>query len=76
MYVCMYMVKVSQEASVVGTKKSVDLEEVTIEELTERRRMTVDERRELPFSCTHCGRQFSQPRYMQRHKCVTTHKKG
>ena len=72
----MYMVKVSQEASVVGTKKSVDLEEVTIEELTERRRMTVDERTELPFSCTHCGPLFSQPRYIKRHKCVTMRKKG
>ena len=59
-----------------ATKESVVLEEVAIEVLTERRRMTVEERRELPFSCTHCGRQFSQPRYMQRHKCVTTCKKG
>ena len=64
------------EAPVVGTKKSNDLEEVAIEELTERRRMTLEERRELPFSCTQCGRHFSQPRYMQRHKCVTTRKKG
>ena len=64
------------EAPVVGTKKSNDLEEFTIEVLTERRRMTVEERRELPFSCTHCRRQFSQPRYMQRHKCLTTRKKG
>ena len=64
------------EAPVVGTKEWVDLEEVTIEELTERHRMTVEERRELPFSCTQCGRQFSEPRYMQRHKCVTTRKKG
>ena len=64
------------EASVVGTKESDALEEGTIEEVTERRRMTVEERRELPFSCTHCGRQFSLPRYMQRHKCVTTRKKG
>ena len=52
------------------TKESVDLEKVSIEVLTERRRMTVEERRELPFSCTHCGRQFSQPRYMQRHTSV------
>ena len=63
-----------------ATKESVDLEEVAIEVLTERRRMTVEERRELPFSCTHCGRQFSQqfsqPRHMQRHKCVTMRKKG
>ena len=59
-----------------ATKESFDLEKVTIEVLTERHRMTVDERRELPFSCTHCGRHFSQPRYMQRHKCVTTRKKG
>ena len=59
-----------------ATKESVDLEEVAIEVLTERRRMTVEERRELPFSCTQCGRQFSQSRHMQRHKCVTTRKKG
>ena len=59
-----------------ATKESVDLEEVAIEVLTERRRMTVEERRELPFSCTQCGRQFSQPRYMQCHQCVTTRKKG
>ena len=64
------------EAPVVGTRKSDDLEKVTIEELTERRRMTVGERKELPFSCAQCGRHFSQPRYMQRHKCVTTRKKG
>ena len=64
------------KAPVVGTNESVDLEEVTIEELTGRRRMTVEERRELPFSCTHCGRHFSRPRYMQRHKRVATHKKG
>ena len=37
----------------VGAKKSIDLEKVTIKELTERHRMTVDERKELPFSCTH-----------------------
>ena len=36
MYVC---------ACVVGTKKSNDLEKVTIEDLTERRRMTVEERK-------------------------------
>ena len=59
-----------------ATKESDDLEEATIEELTERRRMTVGERKELPFSCAQCGRHFSQPRYMQRHKCVTTRKKG
>ena len=59
-----------------ATKESDDLEEVTIEDLTERRRMTVGERKELPFSCAQCGRHFSQPRYMQRHKCVTTRKKG
>ena len=35
--------------------EEVDLEEVVIEELTERHRMTVEERRELPFSCTQCG---------------------
>ena len=59
-----------------ATKESAVLEEVAIEVLTERHRMTVEERRELPFSCTHCGRHVSQPRYMQRHKCVTTRKKG
>ena len=59
-----------------ATKESDDLEEVTIEDLTERRRMTVGERLELPFSCAQCGRHFYQPRYMQRHKCVTTRKKG
>ena len=64
------------KAPVVVIKKSVVLEEVAIEVLIERRRMTVEERRELLFSCTQCGRQFSQPRYMQRHKCVTTRKKG
>ena len=64
------------EAPVVGTKKSDAFEEGTIEELTERHRMTGEERRELPFSCTQCGRHFSQPRSMQRHKCVTTRKKG
>ena len=64
------------EAPVVGTKKSNDLEKLTIKDLTERHRMTVGERKELRFSCPHCGRHFSQPRYMQRHKCVTTHRKG
>ena len=64
------------KAPVVGTKKSIDVEEVTIAEVTERRRMTVEERKELPFSCTHCGRHFLRPSYMQRHKCVTTRKKG
>ena len=59
-----------------ATKESVDLEEVAIEVLTERRRMRVEERKELPVSCAQCGRHFSQPRYMQRHKCVTTRKKG
>ena len=59
-----------------GTKESDDLEEATIAELKERHRMTVGERKELPFSCAQCGRHFSQPRYMQRHKCVTTRKKG
>ena len=60
----------------VGTKESDDLEEVTIEDLTERCRMTVGERKESPFSCAQCGKHFSQPRYMQCHKCVTTSKKG
>ena len=60
----------------VGTNESDDLEEVTIEDVTGRHRITVEERKELPFSCTHCGQHFSQPRYMQRHKCVTTPKKG
>ena len=64
------------EAPVVGTKKSNGLEKVTIKDLTERHKMTVGERKELPFSCAQCGRHFSQPRYMQRHKCVTTRKKG
>ena len=59
-----------------ATKKSVDLEEVAIEVLTERRRMTVEERKELPVSCAQCGRHFSQSRYMQRHKCVTTRKRA
>ena len=59
-----------------STKESDDLEEVTIEKVTERHRMAVEEMRELPFSCTQCGRQFSQPRYMQRHKRVTTRRKG
>ena len=59
-----------------ATKESGGLEKATIEDLTERRRMTVGERKELPVSCAHCGRHFSQPRYMQRHKCVTTRKKG
>ena len=59
-----------------ATKESGDLEKVAIEVLTDRRRMTVEESRELPVSCAQCGRQFSQPRYMQRHKCVTTRKKG
>ena len=59
-----------------ATKESDDLEEVTVEELTERRRMTLGERKELAFCCAQCGRHFSQPRYMQRHKCVTTRKKG
>ena len=63
------------EAPVDGIKKKVKsdvLEEGTIEGVTKRHRMTVEERKELLFSCTHCGRHFSQPRYMQRHKCVTT----
>ena len=72
MYVCMYVCQSVPEA----TKESVVLEEVVIEALTERRRMAVEERKELPVSCAQCGRQFSQPRYMQRHKCVTTRKKG
>ena len=54
MCICMYGQSVPE-----ATKESVDLEEVTIQELTERRRMTVEERRELPFSCTHCGRHSS-----------------
>ena len=70
------VVKSVPEAPVVGTKKSNDLEKVTIKELTERHRMIVEEGRELPFSCTQCGRHISQPRYIQRHKCVTTRKKG
>ena len=57
-----------------AAKESDDLEEVTIEDLTQRRRMTVGERKELPFSCAQCGRHFSQPRYMQHHTCVTTRK--
>ena len=89
MYVCMYVGmsqgsrasgrlrgRSGQSVPEDGTKESDDLEEVTIEDLTERRRMTVGERKELPFSCAQCGRHFSQPRYMQRHKCVTTRKKG
>ena len=59
-----------------ATKESDVLEEATIEELTERRRLTVGERKDLLFSCAQCGRHFSQLRYMQRHKCVTTRKKG
>ena len=80
MYVCMYVCRDQCEDEDEGVQclcdESVVLEEVTIEELTERHRMTGEERREVPFSCTQCGRHFSQPRYMQRHKCVTTRKKG
>ena len=61
MYVCMYELR-SQGSRSSGrlrgrsgqsvpeaAKESVVLEEATIEDLTERRRMTVGERKELPF---------------------------
>ena len=56
--------------------KSDALEKSNIQQVTERHRMTVEERRELPFFCTHCERRFSQPMYLKLHKCVTTRKKG
>ena len=75
MYVCMYVCmsgrlrERSGQSVPEATKESVVLEEGTIEELTERRRMTVEERGELPFSCTHHGRHFSQPRYAATQVC-------
>ena len=86
MHVCMYVIprfesfgqtKGEEWSECSGGHQGVGrFQEVTIEELTEKHRMTVDERKKLPVSCTHCGRQSSQPRYIQRHKCVTTRKKG
>ena len=52
-----------------GTKEQVKpdvLEEGTIEGVTKRHMMTVEERTELPCFCTHFGRRFSRPQDLKR----------
>ena len=51
------------EVPVDGIKEQVKsdvLVEGTIEGVTKRHRMTVEERKELLIICTHCGQQFSR----------------
>ena len=48
--------------------KSDVFQEGTIEGVTKRHRMTVEERKELLIICTHCGQQFSRPQDLQRHE--------
>ena len=52
------------EAPVDGIKEQVKsdvLKEGTIEGVTKRHRMKVEQRKELSTICTHCGQQFSRP---------------
>ena len=44
------------------------MEEGPIEGVTKRHRMTVEERKELLITCSHCGQQFSRPQDLKRHE--------
>ena len=56
-----------------GKRDAEEMITTTIEQITERRRMTAVEREALQISCDRCGQQFSRPQDLKRHNSQMPH---